>query len=113
MIRTQVLPATLRYQAELADVVGSTNAAGVDCSDTEKNLRFVVDLASQMYGGLENIQTILNSLPSDATKHALQAHEKLLPAMDSIREACDTAESMIPSEIWPLPTYAQMLLLDR
>lgn len=113
MIRTQVLPATLRYQAELADVVGSTNAAGVDCSDTEKNLRSVVDLASQMYAGIEQIQSVLNSLPSDATKHALQAHEKLLPAMDSIREACDTAESMIPSEIWPLPTYAQMLLLDR
>ena len=113
MIRTQVLPATLRYQAELADVVASTQAAGVDCMDTEESLRQIVNLGSEMQAGINTITTALSKAPSDTTKHSQHAHDKLLPAMEAIRQASDAVESMLPAELWPLPTYAQMLLLDR
>jgi glutamine synthetase len=113
MIRTQVLPATLRYQAELADVVTSTQAAGVDCMDTEESLQLIVNLGSDMQAGLNTLNSALSSAPSDTTKHSQHAHDKLLPAMEAIRQASDAVESMLPAELWPLPTYAQMLLLDR
>ena len=113
MVRTQILPATLRYQAELADVVGSTQAAGVECPDTEDSLRSIVKYASQMQLGAEAIDSILAASPADTTKHAQYAHDKILPAMEVIREASDAVETMIPAELWPLPTYSQMLLLDR
>ncbi len=113
MVKTQILPAVLRYQAELADVVGSTQVVGVDCPDTEESLRSFVGLATALRSGVTAVETALSKCPTDITKHAAHAHRTLMPAMAAIRESSDLAESTMPAELWPLPTYAQMLLVDR
>jgi glutamine synthetase len=112
MVKTQILPAVLRYQAELADVVGSTQVVGVDCPDTEESLRSFVGLATALRCGVKEVETALSKCPTDVTKRAAHAHRALMPAMATIREASDMAESTMPAELWPLPTYAQMLLIE-
>ena len=42
----------------------------------------------------------------DEAKHAQVA---LLPAMDAIRAAADTLETVVADDLWPLPTYQEML----
>ena len=42
----------------------------------------------------------------DEAKHA--QHE-LLPAMEAIRTAADALEAVVADDLWPLPTYQEML----
>ena len=44
----------------------------------------------------------------DEAKHA---QEELLPAMAAIRTAADTLEGMVADDLWPLPTYQEMLYI--
>jgi glutamine synthetase len=103
----------LRYQAELADIVGATKVVGVDCPDTEESLRSMVQLATALRSGVATIVKALAKAPADTAKHAQYAHNHFLPAMEAVRVASDEAEANMPAELWPLPTYAQMLLVER
>ena len=37
--------------------------------------------------------------------------DNLVPAMARARAAADVLEEVIPDDIWPLPTYAEMLFM--
>ena len=113
IVQTRVLPAALRYQAELADVVSSTQSAGVECPDTEESLRNVVSLASSLRSGLATMESAMAKPPSDALKMCQRMHDKMVPGMQEVRTASDALEEILPADLWPLPTYAQMLLMGR
>ncbi|RPG13462.1 MAG: glutamine synthetase type III [Phycisphaera sp. TMED9] len=113
IIKTQVLPAALRAQAELADVVGATQVAGVECPDTEEDLRTLVGDISEMRSGILEVEAAMKDSNDDPEKHAKQLRNTLVPAMERTRIACDRIEGRIPAELWPMPTYAQMLLVGR
>jgi glutamine synthetase len=34
-----------------------------------------------------------------------------LPAMQAVRTAADTLESVVADDLWPLPTYQEMLYI--
>jgi len=46
-----------------------------------------------------------------AEKHAKHFRDAVIPAMVSLRETSDALESTIPHELWPLPTYREMLFV--
>ena len=113
LIRTEVLPAALRTQAELADVVGATQVAGVECPDSEAELRLLVSYVSELRASVDEIDASLGIPGKDPEKHAKQLRTTLVPAMERARAASDALEARIPTEPWPLPTYAEMLLVGR
>ena len=113
LLRKGVLPAALRTQAELADVVGATQVAGVECPDSEAELRLIVSQVSELRAAVDEIDAMLETAPADPEKHAKRLRAKLVPAMDRARAASDALETRIPAELWPLPTYSEMLLVGR
>ena len=113
LLRTEVLPAALRTQAELADVVGATQVAGVECPDSEAELRLIVGLVSELRTAVDEIDAALAKGGKDPEKHAKGLRTSLVPAMARARTASDALERRIPAELWPLPTYAEMLLVSR
>ena len=46
-----------------------------------------------------------------AEKHAKYMRDKVVPAMAKLREIGDEIEVLTPHEIWPLPTYREMLFV--
>ncbi len=42
---------------------------------------------------------------------ALHVRDSVVPAIDAVRVTCDMLERMIPSDLWPLPTYQEMLFV--
>ncbi|MGC4080815.1 MAG: hypothetical protein QM736_01515 [Vicinamibacterales bacterium] len=48
---------------------------------------------------------------SSAEKHAKHFRDAVIPAMLSLRETSDALEATIPHEVWPLPTYREMLFV--
>jgi glutamine synthetase len=37
--------------------------------------------------------------------------DKVVPAMTALREAGDALETVVPADMWPLPTYREMLFI--
>ena len=54
---------------------------------------------------------VLDHNGGSAEKHAKYMRDKLVPAMGKLREIGDEIEVLTPHEIWPLPTYREMLFV--
>jgi len=44
-------------------------------------------------------------------KHAKWFRDKVVPAMQVLRESGDALEMLVPQDLWPLPTYREMLFV--
>jgi glutamine synthetase len=107
---TVILPAALRYQTELAQNVSSLTAAGVD-ADTS--------LLTEVSGPIAALRSALATLGDALAAHAgdtalaeaEHARDSLLPAMTAVRAAADALEDIVADDLWPLPTYQEMLFV--
>lgn len=99
MAKTQILPAALCYEGMLADIVKSVKAAGGKGAESKK-------LLAEVCGESEKLQKVVAKLEVALAKHDSAAE---LVAMLELRSAVDALEGLVPSDLWPLPTYAEML----
>ncbi len=113
MARTLLLPAALRAQAELADVVAATQGAGVECPSTELDLREFVKLVEQFRGSTHELEKSLTHHDPNAEKHMKYMRDHVVVAMGKVRDCSDALERRMPADQWPLPTYAELLFSTR
>jgi glutamine synthetase len=111
MVRTEILPAALRHQAELADTVAGTQAAGVECPDSEQELRELVRRIHDLRLAISEVEKAEAKHVDDSERHMRQVREELFPAMQRTRAICDELERGVPRDLWPIPNYADLLLL--
>jgi glutamine synthetase len=111
MARNQILPAALKHQQQVAEAIAATKAAGVDCADTTDALRSFVGLVSKLRTTTAAVERAAAHHDPDPTKHAAQISRELKPAMADLRVVVDTLETLIAADLWPLPTYRDLLFL--
>ncbi|HET9954043.1 MAG TPA: glutamine synthetase III [Polyangiaceae bacterium] len=108
--KTQVLPAALRYQAELAQGLAAAKSAGLTISsklaeDVSRNI-------AELEKGLSALDTAMSHHgASDALAEARQLSKDVLSAMSAVRTAADALEVSVADDLWPLPTYQEMLFI--
>ncbi len=110
MTKTMVLPAAYRYQGELASTAAALVAAGkqADTRSLDKVSALVSSLEDQI-GSLE--EAVEEHVAGSVVKHALHARNNIFPAMEAVRETADALESIVADDLWPLPTYQEMLFI--
>jgi glutamine synthetase len=107
---TVILPAAVRYQTELAENVATLKAAGVEASTTA--LETVSGPLSELTSAIGTLKAALSHHAGDtALAEAQHAHDELLPAMTAVRAAADELEGVVADDLWPLPTYQEMLYI--
>jgi glutamine synthetase len=107
-----ILPAAYRYQGELAESVAAVKAAGVVAKESRRALDTIVRLTEQCKSRVDALQSLLeHEANGDAEKHAKYFRDKVVPAMESLRESGDALEGIVPHDVWPLPTYREMLFV--
>ncbi|QEN13544.1 glutamine synthetase III [Mycolicibacterium sp. ELW1] len=106
---TVILPAAVRYQTELAQNVAALKAAGVG-ADTAL-LETVSTPISELTAALAALKEALGAHGGDTAKEEAEHAASLLPLMDAVRAAADTLESVVADDLWPLPTYQEMLYI--
>jgi glutamine synthetase len=109
--RGQVLPAALRHQQRVAEAVAATKAVGVDCADTIESLRSFVALVTRLRNATAAVEQASAHHDADPMKHAGQISRELKPAMAELRTTVDTLETLVAADLWPLPTYRDLLFL--
>ena len=109
--RTQIIPAAIRHQRLLAEAVTATEGAGVDCDDTVAELTSLVGTIADVRSGCDALEQTFAFHDDDPMKHALHIRAKVRPAMAALRTAVDALEPRIAADLWPLPTYRELLFL--
>ena len=67
---------------------------------------------ADLSAALTTLRTALSDHSAvSALDEAKHAQEELLPAMLAVRAGADTLESVVADDLWPLPTYQEMLYI--
>ncbi len=108
--KTKILPAALTYQKQLASLAVDLKAIG-KAPDTT-TLDELLALTSTLTTDIAEFEKILAHEGEDEPMaHAKHARDHVLPQMLKIRESVDALEGVVSDELWPLPTYQEMLFI--
>ncbi|MGV3604861.1 MAG: glutamine synthetase III [Planctomycetaceae bacterium] len=108
--RTSIFPAAVRYQGELASTCTNLKALGYT---------FDTDTLDEMTRLVKGIQDSTNALEKALAHHsaanvleeAKHYCDSIVPAMVKVREYADQLEGLVADDLWPLPTYQEMLFI--
>jgi glutamine synthetase len=112
MANRYILPAAYRFQTQVAESAAAVKAAGATSKETRKTLDRVVKLTDDCKQRVDKLQELLEHEGNGSVeKHAKFFRDKIVPAMEALREAGDELEGIVPHDLWPLPTYREMLFI--
>jgi glutamine synthetase len=112
MAQTQILPAVLRYQSDLAGTVTASKTAGVDAVAALETLKAVAAGAATLQKAIGTLDHALNHhAEGELLDHAKFSRDKVIPAMNAVRVAADHLETIVADDLWPIPTYREMLFI--
>ena len=60
---------------------------------------------------VDNLEKLLAHEAADTLAHATYMCDKVLPAMTAVRGYADALESVVADNLWPLPSYQEMLFI--
>lgn len=111
--KKQILPAAFKYSGIVGDAAQAMKAVGVTSDVHTNTLKELCSLISSLQSGIETLDnaTKCASDIADPTAQAKSYRDFVIPAMNDVRKVADTLEMMVDADIWPLPSYAQMLFL--
>jgi glutamine synthetase len=108
--KTLIYPAAVKYLSSLADTISSLKGIGIEL-DTETATK-VAGLTKSMMETTSKLSDSLDRHDFDSTEEHMQfAAKTLRPLMDEVRKYADALEGEIADELWPLPTYQEMLFI--
>ncbi|MGH7592580.1 MAG: glutamine synthetase type III, partial [Gemmatimonadales bacterium] len=111
MTRTMIVPAAIRHQTLLATAVTATEGAGIDCDDTVKSLEGFTGMLRTVRKALATVESTGSHQDHDPLRHAAHFRSKVRPAMAMLRTAVDELETHVAADLWPMPTYRELLFL--
>jgi glutamine synthetase len=100
--RTQILPAAVRYLNELR--MAGLEELVQEIEPDLKELHFALR-------ALEDANLSDNQDDSTPQKWANYMRDRVVPAMEDVREVSDRLEGLVPDDLWPLPKYSEMLFI--
>ncbi len=111
MVKTQFIPAAVEYSTELAASIETVEAAGGSAKVQKDILEKVSVLLENAYENLAKLETAVEKAHeiSDAYKQAVFYRDDVFSVMNDLRADIDELEVIMPCELWPVPTYADLL----
>lgn len=110
MATTIIYPATVRYLTDLATGIASLSNIGISLEQ---------EVAEKVTMLLQSMMDMVSKLSAAMEKHGFASTEEhmqyfaqtIRPLMDQVREYVDALEALVADDLWPLPTYREMLFI--
>ena len=114
MVKRDIIPAVSSYVAKLTSgVLAKRNlSASIPCTaelDIITALSSLQDSTYKTVCELERTMTDLKAAGTDITDVAFYYKDRVIPVMQELRTYVDGMETMVSSEFWPYPTYADLM----
>jgi len=115
MARTAILPAANRYVIELAGAAGAVSAVDpqLNVSFQKNQLRKILDTMHGLDEETAMLELLLAKANDFGDNYSEQAHfyrYSVFEKMIDVRAYGDSLEELMPKNLWPFPTYEEMLL---
>ena len=113
MVRKEILPAVEGYTAKLAGALAAKKAVvptltGKYETGLIEKLSGLIDRIDAAAEDLENALTVYHRI-EDVTEAANTIRDVIIPKMEALRAPCDEAETCTAADMWPFPTYGDLL----
>ena len=113
MVRKEILPAVEEYTAKLAGALAAKKAVvptltGKYETGLIEKLSGLIDRIDAAAEDLENALTVYHRI-EDVTEAANTIRDVIIPKMEALRAPCDEAETCTAADMWPFPTYGELL----
>ena len=113
MAKREILPAVIKYTGFVANGLNAVKETGLTVDVTAQSglLKDLSAAAGQFKAAITKLEKALEKAPKieNAAERAHYYHDKVVSAMESLREVGDRLEVMVGEEYWPMPTYAELL----
>ncbi|MDD2723793.1 MAG: glutamine synthetase III [Methylovulum sp.] len=110
MAKTGIYPAAVKYLADLSSTISSLQSNGVELGN-ESLLRISTTLNTMM-ATVDKLSTVLGQHDFASIEEHMQfCAQTIRPLMDEVRLYADTLETEVADELWPFPTYQEMLFI--
>ncbi|MBO6215553.1 MAG: glutamine synthetase type III, partial [Lachnospiraceae bacterium] len=117
MVKGDITYAAYEYETKVASTVAAKQAVlPKSAAKTEEALlKQLSDLTASLDDRAKALETVIKKGESitEVAKLAKYHREKVCTAMNELREVVDSLEELIPSAIWPYPTYGEILYSVR
>ena len=120
MAKKFILPVASKYANKLAETIGLKKAACGECDTTYESamLKKVSCLTSCIYNKTEKLEAEVSEAKKtadegDSSKTAFFYREHVFAAMNELRACADELETVTPKELWPFPSYGDLLFSVR
>ena len=112
MVKKQILPALSTYTADLAAALAAKTAVvdGIDVTMEESELKELSAAQGKLYALSGKLDKELAEVPEgDALKTATYYRDVIFAEMQGMRDVIDAAEEKVSSDVWPVPTYSDII----
>ena len=111
MAGKDIIPAVSAYTGDLANTVLAVKEAGATASTQTELLKEVDELLGEAKRALKTLQdeTAKASSIEDVKEQAFYYKDTVKDAMDALRAPVDKLEMVVDSDIWPMPTYGELM----
>ncbi len=108
-----ILPAAVECSTNYAKSFKAVSDAGVDGEGYKEILSNVCSLTECLKGGITALEKALEKANSieEAEETGKAFRDEVIPAMTEVRKCVDDLEVVVDADLWPLPTYAEMLFI--
>ncbi|NUM55973.1 MAG: glutamine synthetase III [Candidatus Hydrogenedentes bacterium] len=107
--KTIIFPAAIRYQGELAISLANLKAVGIETdADT---LKYITKLIADLQAAIKKLAEVKAGVPGEAHDACDYCRDTIVPAMQAMRAIVDELEGLVADDLWPLPTYQEMLFI--
>ena len=111
MAKKQILPAVIKYTKSLADTVIAVKEAGADASVQTELLNEISAKLAEAKSALVKLEKAGKEAAdiSDIKKQAFFYKDVVFAAMEELRTPVDQLEMLVDKEVWPVPTYGDLI----
>ena len=68
-------------------------------------------MVNELREAIAELERVAAHHEDEPLRHAQQIKREVKPAMEQVRAAADALESHVSADLWPLPTYRELLFL--
>lgn len=111
IVGKQIIPAVIKYTKMLADTANSVIAAGAEASVQVELLNETSALLSDTKVALAKLEDAVNDAAKveEGKDLATYYRDSVKVALDELREPVDKLEMIVDKEVWPMPSYGDLI----
>jgi len=114
MAKRQILPAVINFATDVATSINTIQATGI-AADISAQTELLTEV-SALTAALKNNVAILEEAVAKAANAHGDTYEQaslfrfdVFEKMGALREVADTLETLVDEDVWPMPTYSDLL----